>query len=286
MSTPKLHHYVPQFYLSRFADEASRLWVWDKSADRIFQSAPANIAAETNFYRFTDLSGTAKDPLMIEKELAKIEGVVAGITRRWNAILDTMKPLDKLRISRSERGWVSLFLALQHLRTVESREILTLFAQHNGYYPNGMSDEERVNLHASLLVNGDSVEDLRRWINKSVWIFARNDSGNSFVTSDNPVCFKTPDNRMWVKAGSMAQGNYLVYPLTPRLILYCKDGHSNVWRPLRKFKDRLSPVSFTTDMVDHENSGQVFMATRFVVSAKADFNFARSFAAELVKASE
>ncbi|SRR5258706_1887387 len=189
-----------------------------------------------------------------------------------------MKPRDKLRISKNARELVSLFLALQHLRTAESREILSLFALENGFYPTGLSDQERVNLHATLLVNGHVVEDFRNWINKSIWIFARNETGSPFVTSDNPVCFKTPDNKMWLKAGMLSRGNYLVYPLTPRLILYCKDGSSPHWRPLKKFKDRLSPVSFTKDMVDHENSGQVFMASRFVISSTGDFGFPRTFA--------
>jgi hypothetical protein len=284
MSRPKLHHYVPQFYLSLFADKASRLWVWDKKEDRIFQVTPVSIAADTNFYRFTDLSGTAKDPFLIEKELAKIEGHAASIMAQWHDQLETMKPLEKLRISKDARNVVSLFLALQYLRTLESREILVLFALENGFYPDGISDDEKVNLHAALLLNGSAVEGFQSWIKKSIWIFAENLTDNPFLTSDNPVCFKTADNRMWLKApGILSEGNYLVYPLTSKFILYCKDGNSSHWRPLRKFRDRLSPVVFSEEMVDHENSGQVFMASRFVISPKDDFSFPRSFARDFLR---
>lgn len=282
MTTPKLHHYVPRFYLSRFTGADSRLQVWDKKSDRVFSSTPDRIAAENNFYRFTDLTGAAKDPLLIEKELARVEGQASSITAEWISRLEAMKPLDRLRISKTQRDWISLFISLQHLRTAELREILVLFALEHGAYTEGISDEERVNLHATLLVNGRQVNEFRKWIRSSLWLFARNDTAHPFITSDNPVCFKTEDNRNWLKAaGVLSKGNYLVYPLTPRLILYCKDGgRGTKWEPLKKFRDRLSPVKFSIDMVDHENSGQVFMASRFVVSPTNDFTFARSFAAQ------
>ncbi|GAG26588.1 unnamed protein product [marine sediment metagenome] len=39
----------------------------------------------------------------------------------------------------------------------------------------------------------------------------------------------------------------------------------------------LSPVKLTSEMIDHENAGQVFMATLFVISSKNDFSFAEEF---------
>jgi hypothetical protein len=39
----------------------------------------------------------------------------------------------------------------------------------------------------------------------------------------------------------------------------------------------VSPIEFTEEMVMHENGGQVFMASRFVVSPNNDFEFAREF---------
>jgi hypothetical protein len=53
MNAPKLHHYVPQFHLRRFADARGRFWVWDKTSDRMFGTRPGRIAAETQFYRLT-----------------------------------------------------------------------------------------------------------------------------------------------------------------------------------------------------------------------------------------
>ncbi|WP_083948449.1 DUF4238 domain-containing protein [Thermobifida cellulosilytica] len=44
MSNPKLHHYVPQFYLRRFTDPSGRIWAWDKIFDRAFHTNPRSVA--------------------------------------------------------------------------------------------------------------------------------------------------------------------------------------------------------------------------------------------------
>ena len=83
MGEPKLHHYVPQFHLRRFADSCGRLWVWDRDRDRAFQSKPYSIAAEKHFYHLTELAENGYDPLTMEKQFANIEGEVATITAQW-----------------------------------------------------------------------------------------------------------------------------------------------------------------------------------------------------------
>ena len=30
VSEPRLHHFVPQFYLRRFCDDSGRLWAWNR----------------------------------------------------------------------------------------------------------------------------------------------------------------------------------------------------------------------------------------------------------------
>jgi Protein of unknown function (DUF4238) len=93
MSAPKLHHYVPQFHLRRFADASGRLWVWDKASDRVFGTMPGGIAAETQFYRLTQYEAEGHDPLTMEKQLSVLEGEVAKITDQWLEWLPNMAPL-------------------------------------------------------------------------------------------------------------------------------------------------------------------------------------------------
>src|SRR6185437_3960879 len=84
MKEPKLHHYVPQFYLKRFTDPRDGLlWVWDKTSDRIFHANPINVAAEANFYTMQELAEAGHDPYTMEKQLSNVEGQMALVTDQW-----------------------------------------------------------------------------------------------------------------------------------------------------------------------------------------------------------
>ena len=74
MTAPKLHHYVPQCHLRRFADKLGRLWAWDKQSDRIFRTSPGGIAAETQY------EPDGHDPLTMESQLSEMEGEVSLIS--------------------------------------------------------------------------------------------------------------------------------------------------------------------------------------------------------------
>ncbi len=276
MNAPKLHHYVPRFYLARFADDHGLFWCWDKGSRKTFQGNPSGVAAETHFYRIPEFIGTATDPLVLEKDLANLEARAAEITRDWAARLDALIPLQRLDLYPDERTDLSRFIAVQFLRTAEQREILSLYALEKGHYQSGISAEERINLHAHMLYSGGLVESISDRLEKSIWIFARNLSSVPFWTSDNPVAFKTGDNRMWLKGpGIMSEGSYAVFPLSPAYILYIKE--PIYWNRTKKFDCCLSPVDMISEMVEHENAGQVFMATRFVISPRNDFRFADEF---------
>ena len=276
MSIPKLHHYVPQFYLKRFADANGHFYVWNKTTKNIFKSTPTGVAAEKYFYRVPEFIGTEVDPQFLEKDLAVLEGISAEITQGWINILDDMQVLDKITISPDDRWQIATFISVQCLRTAEQRGILASFASENDSYKSGISPDEKINLHAYMLCRRGLVEDISKWIEQSIWIFARNTTGTPFWTSDNPVSFKTSDNRMWLKGpGIMSIGSYVVFPLTPSYILYCHE--PTHWSMLKKIDCCISPVAMTADMVEHENSGQVFNATRFVISSSNDFRYADEF---------
>ncbi|HEV2727453.1 MAG TPA: DUF4238 domain-containing protein, partial [Solirubrobacterales bacterium] len=117
MSEPKLHHYVPQFYLRRFCDETGRLWAWDRDEDRAFPATPKSVAAEKSFYHL-DLY-EEEGPLEMERQLAAIEGKVARITGQWVDWVRSGARGTRLSIPDHHRQDVSLFLALQFIRTAD-----------------------------------------------------------------------------------------------------------------------------------------------------------------------
>lgn len=100
---------------------------------------------------------------------------------------------------------------------------------------------------------------------------------DSFVTSDNPVAFRSPDNRQWLRSIALVPGAYVVFAMSPNVVLYCHP-RAGSFRKLGKFGDSLSPVVLDDGMVESENSGQVFMASRFVFSNRPDFDAERAFA--------
>lgn len=275
MNAPKLHHYVPRFHLRRFVDELDQLWAWDKQSDRIFRTSPGAIAAENQFYRLTQYEPDGRDPLTMEKQLSEMEGEVSLITDQWLEWLPQMEPLDKVPIPRVNRWIVARYLAVQMLRTLDTRELLSAMVEIGRGEP--VDAREARELHTELIWNPHVVERFAKRFRRSVWIFARNDSATPFVTSDNPVAFRSPDNRQWLRSLVLVPGAYLVFAMSPGVVLYC---HPRVgpFRKLSKFADCLSPVVLDDGMVESENSGQVFMASRFVLSNRPDFDAERAFA--------
>jgi pimeloyl-ACP methyl ester carboxylesterase len=103
MNGPKLHHYVPQFYLRRFVGPDGNLWIWDKTKDRAFASSPASVAAETQFYRLHDFEAVGHDPLTMEKQFSELEDEVALITEQWLGWFAAAAPGEKIEIPEQNR---------------------------------------------------------------------------------------------------------------------------------------------------------------------------------------
>jgi len=276
MNAPKLHHYVPQFYLRRFTDSSGQLWLWDRGRDLLFRTRPNKVAAENHFYWHEELAAQGHDPLTMEKQFSQLEDEVAKITANWLESLRNMKPMEKVEIPDINRELVSLYIALQFLRTADTKDILVAFAEQN-VYGKPISNAEKRLLHLEMLWRGSIYERLSERIRTATWLFGRNMTATPFVTSDNPVAFRTGDNAMWLKTGMYNDGTYSVFPIAPDIVMYCHPRESP-WDKLVQFDCCLSPVTFTEEMVESENCGQVFMASRFVISSCGGFDREREFA--------
>ncbi|RKN36863.1 DUF4238 domain-containing protein [Streptomyces hoynatensis] len=276
MGDPKLHHYVPQFYLRRFADSVDKIWVWDKRRDRIFRTKAKSMAAESNFYLLPELAELGQDAILMERQFSELEGEVSIITGQWLEWIRNGLPGDRLPMPEVNRELVSLFVALQFLRTSDTRAILAAVSAEAG---NVLAAERELrSLHAQLLWDEDLVSRFARRIGHCSWLFALNETEKPFVTSDNPVAFRAADNRMWLKAALFSEGTYVVYPLSPDVIMYCYPDEG-LWRDarVRRFDCQISPVTLTAGMVGSDNSAQVFMASRFVISCQKSFSSERAF---------
>lgn len=274
-SNPKLHHYVPQFYLRRFCDSAGRLRAWDREADRVFITSPGSVAAERSFYHLDVLAEQGHDPLTMERQLASIEHETAYITNQWIEWIRDGHLGMQVPIPDQNRAIVALFTALQFLRTADARDILARIASSTGHAAS--SERERRILHTGALWDDKLIAIFTNRIESSAWVFARNETDVPFMTSDNPAAFRRGDNAMWLKAGMFGNGTYVVYPLAPDVVMYCYPPEEP-WLKLASFDSCVSPVMLTADMVHSENTAQVFMASRFVFSCRDGFARARDFA--------
>jgi len=181
----------------------------------------------------------------------------------------------KVPIPDPNRAIVAQFIALQFLRTADYRDILARFASTTEHVAS--SERERRILHTGALWDDKLIARFSDRIESSAWVFARNGTDVPFMASDNPVAFRQGDNSMWLKAGMFGGGTYVVYPLTPDVVMYCYPSEEP-WLKLASFDSCVSPVTLSADMVDSENTAQVFMASRFVFSCRDDFAMAREFA--------
>jgi hypothetical protein len=269
MTEPKLHHYVPRFYLANFVGAKKCLWVYDKDTERIFAASPERIAAETQFYRLPE-NVDVGDALLIERAFAALESKAAPIFSRIVMEVGNLAPLEKVSISVEERKLLSEFIAAQYFRTAEFRELISYLMEGAGLSEADWSQEERKIVHFILLSESGLVEDFAESVFNAIWMFAKNQSGTPLITSDHPVCVKDHDSKMWLKGiGPLTDGSYIVYPVSPSLVLYCKE--LTFWETLQDFDFCVSPVLLNDGMVHHENCGQAFMASRFLISGTNDF---------------
>ncbi|WP_078350481.1 DUF4238 domain-containing protein [Mucilaginibacter pedocola] len=268
---PKHHHYVPRFYLRRFTDDKKQLWVFDKSTGKIFPTTCENIAGENQFYWNEELNEQGHDPLTLEKQFADLEGEAAAITNDWFRQFSRNK---KLIIPKINREIMSLYLATQLLRTAEARNRIVEFSKISN--PGYDAENDARQLHIALIWDTKLVESMCKRIKSCIWMFGLNETATPFLTSDHPVLIKNFENTQWLSGPVVYEpGMYIVFPLTPQLIMYAKD-HKH-WKGAKIFKDSITPVTFDQHMVQHENSGQVGMSNRFIFSNENNFDFAKEF---------
>ncbi|MCR5836800.1 MAG: DUF4238 domain-containing protein [Lachnospiraceae bacterium] len=110
---PIRHHYIPKFMLRPFADEEGYLQYYDINTQKIVKKLPEEIFVVSHLYR--DEINSPYDPVIIEKELARYEGEVAPIIRKFRDDADVT-----LTIEENEK--LKLFLAIMAFRSQRVKE--------------------------------------------------------------------------------------------------------------------------------------------------------------------
>jgi hypothetical protein len=262
-------HYVPRFYLEL---SGKRLFVFDKLTGNVFETGSKNIALEQGFY---DL-----DPeIDLEAAIAEIEGRLrVGISE----LIDKSHPNT---ISKDARIRISVFVALQYVRTKEFRawlkefgeKLVTEMIRSNSKFKNAkfkitMKPELARVLQAERIVD-DTIPQLGHRLGHSLWALLLNKTNVPFWTSDNPVALFNPiDYGDKSGVGFAVKGIQVHFPLNSKLLLLILDPTTYKIPPVNAVNDEESVV--------YENKLQLYNATRFVVSSIDDFSMGKKMREE------
>lgn len=268
----KLQHYVPRFYLKNFSKLEGKnhiLKCFDKSEEKQFDTDIKNVACEKFFYD-EEMNGEQ----LVEKKLSQLEGLFNQSIKK----LIKLKNPDKLSVK--DRGHISLFLAIQYIRTKETREMIRdsikqlkkklskrkLSRKLRQDLKEVYTDKSIKSIHINTLKNSLEFADV---IYNMKWIIALNRTKTPFWTSDNPIALHNEINHTpYGNLGLTCLGIELHLPLTPNLLLitcdpiaFCKEPSKKILRDFR--------------YIIRELSYQVYSATRFIFSNNPDFTFAK-----------
>ena len=302
-SEPKKQHYVPQFLLSNFTlGKKKRLHIFDLKSERSFVSHVRDVGHENNFYHHT------KDGNQMEFALGSIETDVAPV------IDQILKEETVANLTEHQRETLCYFTLVQMMRVNSVRESLTEFSQlildkfvEEEVEPDSQADEFLKQLSSensketSIDMLWETPEQLLPHLISKHLCLVKAPKGESFLLSDNPVFkFNNLPREGRGNLGLALKGIEVHFPVSPRLCLsficpsFVQDirdsveqhhlevlmggepeqGLTEVLKLLNQI-DQKATKTITKENVIHHNSLQVNYCSRFLYSAKGDFELVK-----------
>lgn len=230
MPEHKKHHYVPQLYLRLFSRNNATLRVFSiKSNCYVSSNASINSQCYKDYFYGKDLK--------YENALMDLESHVKPIIT--NIISSNQLPRKRMYNYNNEYATLLLYISLQSARTLFSAEQLNeMTDKFTKYYiktsykhidlPEGVKPEDfdkiKIYLDNAPLINLQQAAQALPFLDDLQCKLIINNSGNEFITSDNPVILY---NKYFIDApfshsGYACKGLIILFPLSPRhcLIYY------------------------------------------------------------------
>lgn len=293
---PVRQHTIPDFYLRRFSDANSMVWVYDREKKELRSQPTKDTTIEKDFYTFQTKKG--RENYTIETDI-----LAKSIESRADKIIGN---LDKgnLPLILENRRDLCEFVTMQYLRTTAFRRDVSYSyeqfskimlrmsfynkerAQHtiDGYEKKtgkklGLTPEEGMEFvkkddfrievpkeyHLSQVL--ESFDEFYNIFFKMNWVFVRTTRNHFFLTSDNPLSV--------IRFGARPLQPYhislaeITLPLAPSLCLYMHEyGGTTIWNDA------------ADKTIDNFNFRTALSSDRFIISRK------RKQLLELVKKSK
>ena len=290
----KRHHFLPQFYLRRFASSGARgrIWTYDSLFGTVRASGVKNTAYETHLYSVPREDGTRTDEF--EDALADIEGRAAPVLDKLlrnesvqgqeRADLSSLFALMVVRTDSFRRQYAEVSLGMTQLllSTTAAHDVAfnslinkleeefgDVSGHHKKKLREGMLDPDRFGfvVNKAWTLNALRVHDaLAPVFYRMNWTILNAKSPHYFVTGDNPVVKLLPDrfSKSFYGGGYADKRIEVTLPLSPER---CLVTHWNNELP--------SESDITPAAVKDLNRVRAMHAERFLFADRQDFGIRR-----------
>ncbi|MNS87673.1 hypothetical protein D3C72_1216230 [compost metagenome] len=228
------------------------------------------------------------DPQFIEKAFSDWEGQYAAAFKEIHARWDARHVLSgppNIFGDAGLRSYMSHFLAVQFLRTRDTRNMISelgqkfiktigkAFFKENGFDPTdltfNLNPDFGAAMQADMIFGQNKLNHYVEKIGSHIWILVDNKTEIPFVTSDHPV---TLHNQTANGLGIAAPGIEITLPLTSKLLLHLID--RTLYGSKYSELDNSIKVITKDENIIHYNSRQILSANRQIFNAQEDFALA------------
>lgn len=182
---PDRHHHVPLVLLRNFAP-GEKIWLYDKHESKSFKTNIRNAFVEGNYNTVVGSDAT----LEAEQIFGRAEGLAAPVLQ------SILAQKDVRHLTIDQHAQLATFVAIQHLRSKQSRKNFTLIREHiqkrfpgipqSNFQIEGFSPSE-VDKYASLDFIVKNLADLTQHVAHKHLTLVELTGPGTFWISDHPV---------------------------------------------------------------------------------------------------
>jgi len=281
MNKVKTQHYVPRFYLKNFMSSDNKIFVYDKTTEKVFQTAVENIACENYFYDSKKLESEFHKEQYLEKFYSSIESKFAPF---YLDFVSKIESKEKEKITEEDKKAFANFLVLQIDRTKEHREmsrqsysVIKEQLIEKGFTKQQLIDfgfelenPDPKDLHIESILSGDEMRaTLAEILENHIWILVENTTNQPFYTSDNPIAkIANIKNEYISYDGYGSEGIEIIFPLNSNyLFVLCEREYFKNFEQIENSKLTITNV----ENVNYYNSLEIIRSYRQIFSCEDSF---------------